>query len=51
MRATLESVVFLTKDLLEAMSKDNASFNRLKIDGGMVANSWFLSKAVKYIRC
>ena len=43
-RATLESVVFLTKDLLEAMSNDNASFNSLKIDGGMVANSWFCQK-------
>ena len=43
-RATLESVIFLTKDLLEAMSKDNASFNSLKIDGGMVANSWFCEK-------
>ena len=43
-RATLESVVFLRKDLLEAMSKDNASFNSLKIDGGMVANSWFCQK-------
>ena len=43
-RATLESVVFLTKDLLEAMSKDSASFNGLKIDGGMVANSWFCQK-------
>ena len=43
-RATLESVVFLTKDLLEAMRKDNASFNSLKIDGGMVANSWFCQK-------
>ena len=43
-RATLESVVFLTKDLLEAMSKDNASFNSLKIDGGMAANSWFCQK-------
>mgnify|MGYP001371232293 FL=1 len=43
-RATLESVIFLTKDLLEAMSKDNASFNSLKIDGGMVANSWFCQK-------
>ncbi len=48
-RATLESVVFLTKDLLEAMSKDNASFNSLKIDGGMVANSWFCQKL--FIRC
>ena len=26
------------------MSKDNASFNSLKIDGGMVANSWFCQK-------
>ena len=43
-RATLESVIFLTKDLLEAMSKDNASFNSLKIDGGMVTNSWFCQK-------
>ena len=43
-RATLESVIFLTKDLLEAMSKDNASFNSLKIDGGMAANSWFCQK-------
>ena len=40
-KAVLESVVFQTKDLLEAMKNDNASFNSLKIDGGMVANNWF----------
>ena len=40
-KAVLESVVFQTKDLLEAMRNDNASFNSLKIDGGMVANNWF----------
>jgi len=40
-KAVLESVVYQTKDLLEAMNNDNASFNALKIDGGMVANNWF----------
>ncbi len=40
-KAVLESVVYQTKDLLEAMKNDNASFNALKIDGGMVANNWF----------
>ena len=43
-KATLESVVFLTKDLLEAMSEDNADFHSIKVDGGMVANSWFCQK-------
>ena len=40
-KAALESVVYQTKDLLEAMKNDNASFNSLKIDGGMVENNWF----------
>jgi len=40
-KAVLESVVYQTKDLLEAMKNDNASFNSLKIDGGMVKNNWF----------
>ncbi|HJM15790.1 MAG TPA: glycerol kinase GlpK [SAR86 cluster bacterium] len=40
-KAVIESVVYQTKDLLEAMKNDNASFNSLKIDGGMVANNWF----------
>ena len=40
-KAVLESVAYQTKDLLEAMKKDNASFNTIKIDGGMVANDWF----------
>ena len=40
-KAVLESVVYQTKELLEAMNKDNASFNSIKIDGGMVANNWF----------
>ncbi len=40
-KAVLESVAYQTKDLLEAMKNDNACFNSLKIDGGMVANNWF----------
>ena len=43
-KATLESVVFQSKDLLEAMKKDKASFQKLMIDGGMVANDWFCQK-------
>jgi len=39
--ATLESIVFQAKSLLDAMKKDGANFCELKIDGGMVANSWF----------
>lgn len=40
-KATLESVAFQTKDLIEAMKSDGAKLNELKIDGGMVTNSWF----------
>ena len=40
-KAVLESVVYQTKDLLEAMNNDKASFASLKIDGGMVSNNWF----------
>jgi glycerol kinase len=43
-KATLESVVFQSKDLLEAMKKDKASFQKLMVDGGMVANDWFCQK-------
>ena len=40
-KATLESISFQSKDLLEAMNKDNASFRKLMIDGDMVMNNWF----------
>ena len=39
--ATLESIAFQTKDLLDSMQKDGANFIELRIDGGMVENSWF----------
>jgi glycerol kinase len=40
-KATLESVAFQTRDLMEAMKSDGAQLNELKVDGGMVVNSWF----------
>jgi glycerol kinase len=42
-RAALESVVYQTNDLLIAFKKDGVcSPQALRIDGGMVANSWFV---------
>jgi glycerol kinase len=47
-RAALESVCYQTHDLVEAMTQDLAAshiggpLNRLRVDGGMVANSWLM---------
>ncbi len=41
-RATLESVAYLTNDLFTAMANDGIKPVSLKVDGGMVANDWFL---------
>ncbi|MFT7560973.1 MAG: glycerol kinase [Flavobacteriales bacterium] len=41
-RASLESVAYQTFDLLEAMSADAGALSSLKIDGGMLANTWFV---------
>jgi len=42
-RATLESVVYQTSDLMTAMQKDSDTpLMALRVDGGMVANNWFL---------
>jgi len=42
-RATLESVGYQTYDLMEAMKKDSETASKaLRVDGGMVANNWFL---------
>ena len=43
--ATLESVCYQTRDLLEAMRADGASdLETLRVDGGMVANDWLLQR-------
>lgn len=44
--ATLQSVAFQTRDLIEAMHRDGrddcfANAHALRIDGGMAANTWF----------
>ena len=41
-RATLESICYLTNDLFEAMAEDGIKPNALQVDGGMVANNWLL---------
>lgn len=40
--ATLQSVAYQTRDLIDAMSDDGISPSVLRVDGGMVANDWFL---------
>ena len=39
-RATVESVAYQTYDLLTAMADDGVTPTDLRVDGGMVANSW-----------
>jgi glycerol kinase len=46
-RAALESVVFQTRDLLDAMKKDwkgGSSSTVLRVDGGMVASDWTMQR-------
>lgn len=38
--ATLQSVCYQTRDLLQAMSDDGLVTKQLRVDGGMVANNW-----------
>ncbi|ADZ89872.1 glycerol kinase GlpK [Marinomonas mediterranea] len=38
--AGLRSVCYQTKDLVDAMAKDGAEFNSLRIDGGMAVNDY-----------
>ena len=41
-RAALESVVYQTADLMNAIARDGAQTNTLRVDGGMVANDWLM---------
>ena len=41
-RATLESIGYQTADLFAALARDGISPKSLRVDGGMVANNWFL---------
>ena len=40
--ATLQAVAYQTRDLINAMSDDGIQPNIIRVDGGMVANDWFL---------
>ena len=40
--ATLQSVAYQTCDLIDAMSEDGIKPSVIRVDGGMVANGWFL---------
>lgn len=40
--AALRSVAYQSRDLLHAMQQDGLSVKRLRVDGGMTANRWFL---------
>ncbi|MCJ7590305.1 MAG: FGGY-family carbohydrate kinase, partial [Woeseiaceae bacterium] len=40
--ATLQSVAYQTRDLVKAMADDGISPAVIRVDGGMVANDWFL---------
>jgi len=40
--ATLQAVAYQTKDLINAMSEDGIRPSVIRVDGGMVANDWFL---------
>lgn len=40
--ATLQSVAYQTRDLIDAMSNDGIEPSVIRVDGGMVANNWFL---------
>lgn len=40
--ATIQSVAYQTRDLIDAMAEDGISPTVIRVDGGMVANDWFL---------
>ena len=40
--ATLQSIAYQTLDLINAMSDDGLQPSIIRVDGGMVANNWFL---------
>jgi len=41
--ATLQAIAYQTKDLVSAMSADGIQPSIIRVDGGMVANNWFLA--------
>ncbi len=50
-QATLESVCYQTRDLLEAMKGDGADIASLRVDGGMVVNDWLVQRLADTLGC
>ncbi len=50
-RATLESVCYQTRDLLEAMKQDGAQMETLRVDGGMARNDWLMQRLADTLAC
>ena len=48
-RAALDSVAYQTCDLFEAMARDGARPSAVKVDGGMVANDWFMQRLSDFL--
>jgi glycerol kinase len=48
--ATLQSVCFQTRDLMDAMAADGVRPTTLRVDGGMVANSWVAQSLADLVR-
>ncbi|MDX1506965.1 MAG: glycerol kinase GlpK, partial [Woeseiaceae bacterium] len=40
--ATLQAIAYQTRDLIDAMADDGIRPSVIRVDGGMVANNWFL---------
>tara|TARA_Y100001954_G_C15792739_1_gene595985 strand:- start:1633 stop:2310 length:678 start_codon:yes stop_codon:yes gene_type:complete len=51
-KATLDSVVYQTKDLISAMEKDSGiKIKKIKVDGGMVSNNQFVQFLSNLLMC
>ena len=48
-RAALDSVAYQTCDLFDAMARDGARPTAVKVDGGMVANDWFMQRLSDFL--
>ena len=48
--ATLQSVCFQTRDLLEAMRSDGADLSIMRVDGGMIANDWLAQQLADLVQ-
>ncbi|MBT8146411.1 MAG: glycerol kinase GlpK [Gammaproteobacteria bacterium] len=49
--AALLSVCYQSRDLLQAIQKDGASFTTIRVDGGMVANNFMLQGLADLLNC